>query len=80
MTIVSGALLLLFELVVVRRLLMATRDFARRIDSFGSGSGPDSGPGSGTTPAMGAGLDAEITAGTDADDGAAAGPRAATAV
>jgi len=81
-TIASGALLLLFELVVVRRLLMATRDFARRIDSFGSGSGsgPGPGPGSGTTPAMGAGLDAEITAGTDADDGAAAGPRAATAV
>ncbi len=33
-TIVAGALLLVFELAIVYKLLLSTRDFARTIDSF----------------------------------------------
>ncbi|GDY86843.1 hypothetical protein SAVCW2_60420 [Streptomyces avermitilis] len=33
-TIVSGALLLVFELAIIYKLLLSTRDFTRTIDSF----------------------------------------------
>ena len=36
-TIVSGALLLVFELAIIYKLLLSTRDFARTLDSFDRG-------------------------------------------
>jgi hypothetical protein len=33
-TVVSGALLLVFELAIIYKLLLSTRDFTRTIDSF----------------------------------------------
>ncbi|MFD5799530.1 CDP-alcohol phosphatidyltransferase family protein, partial [Streptomyces diastatochromogenes] len=33
-TVVAGSLLLMFELAIVYKLLLSTRDFARTIDSF----------------------------------------------
>lgn len=33
-TLVSGALLLVFELAIIYKLLLSTRDFTRTIDSF----------------------------------------------
>ncbi|MET7439428.1 hypothetical protein ABZS63_18245, partial [Streptomyces sp. NPDC005568] len=37
-TIVSGALLLVFELAIIYKLLLSTRDFTRTIDSFKPGA------------------------------------------
>ena len=37
-TIVSGALLLVFELAIIYKLLLSTRDFTRTIDSFSEGT------------------------------------------
>ncbi|MFP3987241.1 CDP-alcohol phosphatidyltransferase family protein [Streptomyces sp. E11-3] len=37
-TIVAGALLLVFELAIIYKLLLSTRDFARTLDSFEAGS------------------------------------------
>ena len=33
-TVVSGAMLLVFELAIIYKLLLSTRDFTRTIDSF----------------------------------------------